>query len=117
MLIGGYVGETNEAYQTQGFFVGMIGWLYIIWEIFKGEASKLNENSGNAACQQAFKTIRLIVTFGWAIYPIGYYLAYLSAGPVDMNTLNIVYNLADLVNKAAFGLAIWVAATSDSETA
>ncbi len=29
--------------------------------------------------------------------------------------LDIVYNLADLVNKAAFGLAIWVAATSDSE--
>ena len=117
MLIGGYVGETNEAYQTQGFVVGMAGWIYIIWEIFKGEASQLNENSGNAACQQAFKTIRAIVTFGWAIYPIGYYLAYLSAGPVDMNTLNIVYNLADLINKAAFGLAIWVAAISDSETA
>jgi bacteriorhodopsin len=119
MLIGGYVGETNEAYQNQGFLVGMAGWIYIIWEIFKGEASKLNENSGNAASQQAFKTIRAIVTFGWAIYPIGYYMAYLGAGAgdVDMNTLNIVYNLADLVNKVAFGLAIWVAATSDSETA
>jgi hypothetical protein len=46
-------------------------------------------------------------------------MAYLGAGAgdVDMNTLNIVYNLADLVNKVAFGLAIWVAATSDSETA
>ena len=119
MLIGGYVGETNEAYQTQGFVVGMIGWIYIIWEIFKGEASQLNENSGNAASQQAFKTIRAIVTFGWAIYPIGYYMAYLGAGAgdVDMDTLNIVYNLADLINKAAFGLAIWVAAVSDSETA
>jgi bacteriorhodopsin len=119
MLIGGYVGETNEAYQYQGFFVGMAGWIYIIYEIFKGEASQLNENSGNAASQQAFKTIRAIVTFGWAIYPIGYYMAYLGAGAgdIDMETLNIVYNLADLVNKVAFGLAIWVAATSDSETA
>mgnify|MGYP000039605260 FL=1 len=118
MLIGGYVGETNEAYQNGGFIVGMAGWIYIIWEIFKGEASQLNENSGNAASQQAFKTIRAIVTFGWAIYPIGYYMAYLGAGAgdVDMNTLNIVYNLADLINKAAFGLAIWVAAVSDSET-
>ena len=101
----------------QGFLLGMAGWIYIIWEIFKGEASQLNENSGNAASQQAFKTIRAIVTFGWAIYPIGYYMAYLGAGEVDMNTLNIVYNLADLVNKAAFGLAIWAAAVSDSETA
>ena len=82
---------------------------------FSRRASKLNENSGNAACQQAFKTIRAIVTFGWAIYPIGYYLAYMGGGTNDNETLNIIYNLADLVNKAAFGLAIWVAATSDSE--
>ena len=115
MLIGGYAGEAGYADVGPAFFVGMAGWIYIIYEIFKGEASQLNENSGNAACQQAFKTIRAIVTFGWAIYPIGYYLAYMSGGTHDNETLNIVYNLADLVNKAAFGLAIWVAATSDSE--
>ena len=39
----------------------------------------------------------------------------MGGGTNDSETLNIVYNLADLVNKAAFGLAIWVAATSDSE--
>jgi bacteriorhodopsin len=115
MLIGGYAGEAGYADVGPAFIVGMAGWIYIIYEIFKGEASKLNENSGNAACQQAFKTIRAIVTFGWAIYPIGYYLAYMGGGTNDNETLNIIYNLADLVNKAAFGLAIWVAATSDSE--
>ena len=93
----------------------MAGWLYIIYEIFQGEASKLNENSGNLASQNAFKTIRLIVTVGWAIYPIGYILGMGEAN--TSGTLDIVYNLADLVNKAAFGLAIWVAATSDSESA
>jgi len=115
MLIGGYAGEAGYADVGPAFFVGMAGWVYIIYEIFKGEASQLNENSGNVACQQAFKTIRAIVTFGWAIYPIGYYLAYMGGGTNDSETLNIIYNLADLVNKAAFGLAIWVAATSDSE--
>ncbi len=114
MLIGGYAGEISEAYRVSGFVVGMAGWLYIIYEIFKGEASKINEKSGNAASQQAFKTIRAIVTFGWSIYPIGYFLGYLGGG-TDEGTVNIIYNLADLVNKAAFGLAIWVAATSDSE--
>ena len=89
--------------------------IYIIHSIFKGEAAKINEQSGNPASQQAFRTIRAIVTFGWAIYPIGYYLAYMGGGTNDSETLNIIYNLADLVNKAAFGLAIWVAATSDSE--
>ena len=53
------------------------------------------------------KTIRLIVTVGWAIYPLGYI-----AGSSDI--LNITYNLADLINKTAFGLAIWAAAVSDS---
>ena len=85
-----------------------------IWEIFKGEASKINEKSGNPASQKAFRTIRAIVTFGWSIYPIGYFLGYLGGG-TDEGTVNIIYNLADLVNKAAFGLAIWVAATTDSE--
>jgi len=41
----------------------------------------------------------------------------MGGGSSDSETLNIVYNLADLVNKVAFGLAIWVAATSDSESA
>lgn len=115
MLIGGYLGEVGYVNATIGFIFGMAGWLYIIFEIFKGEASKVNASSGNIASQKAFKTIRLIVTFGWAIYPIGYFLAYLGGGTNDSETLNIIYNLADLVNKAAFGLAIWVAAISDSE--
>jgi bacteriorhodopsin len=116
MLVGGYLGEAELIPAMLGFFLGMVGWLLIIFEIFAGDASKLNANSGNLASQKAFKTIRNIVTFGWAIYPIGYLLA--MAG-IDFAWLNIdiVYNLADLVNKAAFGLAIWVAATSDSESA
>jgi bacteriorhodopsin len=117
MLLGGYLGETQVLGISEilGFIIGMAGWLYIIYEIFKGEASKLNENSGNVASQNAFKTIRLIVTVGWAFYPFGYLL-----GMGEANTsgaLDIIYNLADLVNKAAFGIAIWVAATSDSESA
>jgi bacteriorhodopsin len=115
MLVGGYAGEAGYASPGPAFVVGMAGWIYIIYEIFKGEASQINASSGNAASQQAFRTIRAIVTFGWAIYPIGYYMAYLGGGTNDSATLNIVYNLADLVNKVAFGLAIWVAATSDNE--
>ena len=38
---------------------------------------------------------------------IGYYLD--GTG----HTTDIVYNFADLVNKAAFGLVIWAAAKSD----
>jgi len=50
---------------------------------------------------------------GWAIYPLGYLLGYL-AGGVDTNTLNIIYNLADFVNKIAFGLVIWSCAMQNT---
>ena len=75
----------------------------------------MSEDSKNAGGQFAFNTLRLIVTFGWAIYPIGYFLGYLSGSETtDFGTVNIIYNIADLVNKTAFGLAIWVGATMDS---
>tara|TARA_B100000676_G_scaffold113863_1_gene113496 strand:+ start:996 stop:1724 length:729 start_codon:yes stop_codon:yes gene_type:complete len=112
MLIGGYLGEVGALGDTLGFIIGMVAWLYIIYEVFFGEASSINANSANAASQRAFSTLRLIVTVGWSIYPVGYVLGYMT-GTVDAAALNLTYNLADLVNKIAFGVAIWVAATSD----
>ena len=116
MLVGGYLGEAGFIGTTPGFIIGMLGWLYIIYEVFVGEASKINASSGNAPSQAAFKALRLIVTVGWAIYPIGYILGYM-AGGVDDASLNVIYNLADFVNKIAFGIAIWLAAVRDSEPA
>ena len=57
----------------------------------------------------------MIVTVGWAIYPLGYLYGYMGSG--DVQALNIIYNLADFVNKIAFGVVIWVAATSDDAKA
>ena len=113
MLIAGFLGEIGSAPAWPAFIVGMAAWLYIIYEVFSGEAGKLNASSGNAAAQSAFSTIRLIVTIGWAIYPLGYILG-VGSNP-DMANANIIYNLADCINKIAFGLAIYVAAVSDSE--
>lgn len=115
MLVGGYLGEVGALNVWVGFIGGMIGWLYIIYEIFAGEASKINAANGTAASKKAFSALRLIVTVGWAIYPIGYVLGYTGAG--DVGTLNLVYNLADFVNKIAFGVVIWAAATSDEHKA
>lgn len=117
MLVGGYVGEAGYVGVWPAFIVGMAGWFYILYEIFLGEASKINANQAPASVQSAFKTMRLIVTFGWAIYPLGYFFGYLSgADPVEsMKALNIVYNLADVLNKIAFGIIIWSVAVSESE--
>ena len=55
-----------------------------------------------------------ILTVGWAIYPIGYVMGQ-NADFGGADGLNILYNLADAVNKTAFGLMVWYAATMDSE--
>jgi len=113
MLVGGYLGEAGYINATLGFIVGMAGWVYILYEVFSGEAGKAAAKSGNKALVTAFGAMRMIVTVGWAIYPLGYVFGYLTGG-VDAESLNVVYNLADFVNKIAFGLVIWAAATSSS---
>ena len=40
MVIGGYLGEAGMISVLLGFIIGMIGWAVIIWEIFRGEASR-----------------------------------------------------------------------------
>ena len=113
MLIFGYLGEAGYIAAIFGFIVGVAAWIYIIYEIFSGEAGKAMKGSGNKALKTAFSAMRMIVTIGWAIYPLGYLFGYL-AGGVDSNTLNVIYNLADFVNKIAFGLVIWSAAMQNT---
>ena len=119
MLAGGYVGEVGYVPVWPAFIVGMIGWAYILYEIFVGEASKINAASAPPSVQSAFNLMRWIVTIGWAIYPIGYFFGYLTGGsPAESAAaLNIVYNLADVLNKIAFGLIIWNVASNESEAA
>ena len=114
MVIGGYLGEAGYINATLGFVIGMAGWIYILYEIFAGEASKISAESAPASVQTAFNTMRWIVTIGWAIYPIGYFMGYMM-GSADANSLNLIYNIADVVNKIGFCLAIWAAASTESE--
>ena len=115
MLVFGFMGETGLFDTTLSCSsLEYAAWGYIIYEVFAGEASKLSESSGNAGGQFAFNTLRIILTIGWFIYPLGYYLGYMGGG-TDTGTVNVIYNIADLVNKTAFGLAIWAGAKMDSQ--
>jgi len=113
MLIFGYLGEAGYISALLGFVVGVAAWIYILFELFSGEAGKAMKSSGNKALKTAFSAMRMIVTIGWAIYPLGYLLGYL-AGGVDANSLNVIYNLADFINKIAFGLVIWSCAMQNT---
>ena len=114
MLIGGYLGEAGFINATVGFVIGMAGWIFILYEIFAGEASKINAAEAPESVKSAYNTMKWIVTIGWAIYPIGYFMGYM-AGGADANSLNMIYNIADVLNKIGFCLAIWAAATAESD--
>ena len=111
MIVGGYLGEAGYINKMLAFTIGMAGWIYILYEIFSGEVGRSAAKSGNKPFVVAFSTLRMIVTVGWAIYPLGYIFGYM-LNSVDLNTLNVIYNLADFINKIAFGLVIWAAAVS-----
>ena len=114
MLIGGLIGELESSLDLVGFIIGMVGWAYVVYLIFAGGAAKASVEGKNAAVQSAFNSMKLIVLVGWAIYPIGYVIGNLVTVTDGIQTMNVIYNFADLINKAAFGLVIWAAAKSDS---
>ena len=93
----------------------MCGWLFILMEIFVGEAGGMAGQCSEAV-KTSFNNMRLIVTLGWSIYPLGYYFGYL-LGSVSDESLNVTYNVADFVNKIAFVLSCWACAKSEKKDA
>ena len=115
MLIFGFMGEAGLMSAMPAFIIGMLAWLYMIYVLYMG-AGKAAVSSTSASVQTAYNSMLLIIVVGWAIYPLGYVFGYLM-GTVDSATLNLIYNLADFVNKILFGLVIWKAAMDDRQTA
>ena len=116
MMIARFLGDAEYINITLGFLLGIVGWLYILGKIYFSRLSEICAKSGNEPVQLAYFWLRLIVTVGWAIYPLVGFIANF-AGGIDEASLNVVYNLFDYVNKIAFGVAILTAATRDSRLA
>merc|ERR1719163_2583748 len=108
-----YLGEALIIDPWIGFIVGICGWFFILFEVFAGEGGKVKGDIKSEAVQTAFGTMRFIVSVGWCIYPAGYFFGYL-LGAVSSAPLNLIYNLADFVNKIWFCLAIWAAARKET---
>ena len=115
MLAFGFFGESGAMDAWIAWIIGMVAWIYIIYEIWMGDAKKA-AGEASEGVQFAFTWMTYILTFGWAIYPAGYVLG-MDADADGQDMLNIVYNIADVVNKTAFGLMVWYAATIDTAAA
>jgi bacteriorhodopsin len=90
-------------------------YFYIVYLIWFGEVAKLAQSAGPVVAK-ATRTLAWFVFVGWAIYPIGYILGtpgglfgiqLVSDPAAAAHYMDIVYNIADAINKIGFGLVIY----------
>ena len=111
MLVTGYLGETvfRESSSALWGAISSLGYLGIIYEVWFGSAKKLSKNSNNPTLQKAFNSLAWFIFAGWAIYPIGYMTidGGLLHEVLPENSMDIIYNIGDAINKIGFGLVIY----------
>ena len=124
MLVTGYIGETID--RSNSVFWGLTSsaaYFYIVYLIWFGEVAQLAQSAG-VQVAKATRVLAWFVLVGWAIYPIGYILGtpggffgmQLVADPAAAShAMDIVYNIADAINKIGFGLVIYTLSRSAEE--
>ena len=121
MLVAGYLGETVFRAQSPLWgFISTIGYAGIFYEVWFGSAKKLATGSNDPALQKAFSALSWFIFAGWAIYPIGYMTIEGSgwlSGVLSAQSMDIIYNIGDAVNKIGFGLVIYTLAVSSKSSA
>nr|MBC7611647.1 bacteriorhodopsin [Pseudopedobacter sp.] len=120
MLIFGFIGETSGLSNNimWGIF-STAGYLYIVYEVFAGDIAKLTKQSNSPALARAMFLLKIFITLGWSIYPIGYMVlpGNLLSGVFETKSIDLFYNLADAINKIGFGLVIYSVAVSETAKA
>ncbi len=114
MLVTGYIGESSGIDNNIMWgILSTVGYLYIVYEVFAGDVAKLAKGANNPALDQAMFLLKIFITLGWSIYPIGYMT--LPGNLLDgMFNLDVVYNIGDAINKIGFGLVVYSVAVSSS---
>lgn len=117
MLIFGFIGETSGIGNNILWGVlSTLGYLYIVYEVFAGDIAKLTKTSNSPALAKAMFLLKIFITLGWSIYPIGYMVlpGNLLSGVFNVSSIDLFYNLADVINKIGFGLVIYSVAISET---
>ncbi len=121
MLVTGYIGETLDR-NNSAIWGGVSGiaYFYIAYLVWFGEVAKLAQAAGKQVAK-ATRVLAWFVLVGWAIYPLGYILGtpggfmgiQLVNDPIAAShAMDIVYNIADAINKIGFGLVIYALSRS-----
>jgi bacteriorhodopsin len=112
-VLARYMGEAGFTHAALSFLIGIVGWLYILGECYFGRMNEIVVQSDDEVLQRGYFWLRLIVTIGWAIYPLCDFIANFGGGS-DNGGRAVAYNLADFINRIAFALAILAVAMKAS---
>ena len=110
MLVTGYMGEMGTDAVLWGTISGL-AYFAIVYEIWLGGAAKLAKEAGGDVLA-AHKILCWFVLVGWIIYPLGYLVGtadgqwYSSFAELGLD-MNVLYNIADAINKIGFGLVVY----------
>ncbi|HEX8427409.1 bacteriorhodopsin [Hymenobacter sp.] len=125
MLVFGYIGEAftdgSMGHSVLWGSLSTLGYLYILYSAWFGEVAQLAAASDSVAVQKGVRALAWFVLVGWAIYPIGYmampggWLGPDGAKLLRPHDLDLLYNIADAINKIGFGLVVYGIARSESE--
>jgi bacteriorhodopsin len=114
MIIFGYFGELFAAQEFKAFeawtmfglsFMAYLMLLYLLVQFF-GEAAQ----DKAAPVKRAFKFMTLFIVIGWMIYPLGFILGLVWDAEAAKVARELVYNIADIVNKVGLGMVVVITA-------
>jgi len=120
MLVTGFIGETSGIENNVMWgIISTVGYLYIVYEVFFGDVAKLAKGANSEALNRAMFLLKIFITLGWSIYPIGYMVlpGNLLSGMFEVSSIDLFYNLADAINKIGFGLVIYSVAVKETAKA
>ncbi|NDC64261.1 MAG: rhodopsin [Planctomycetia bacterium] len=101
MIVTAFIAETSPVNSERWwtfFLVSCVFEALIVGVLYLSLGRAIAE--APAPLARALETMRLFVLVGWAIYPIGFLMARSGHGELR----EIVYNIADVINKVGFGL-------------
>ncbi len=110
MILFGYFGELyadaeDKSFEAWVMFgLGCLAYLMVLFVLLQqfGQAAQ----DKMAPVRRAFTLMSLFIVIGWLIYPLGFLLGMLSDADSMKLGRELIYNIADLINKVGMGLIV-----------
>ena len=104
MVLCRYLGDARLFNPSLGVLLSIAFWLYILGEMYFGAMADAVRTSSRPV-RLGYFWIRLILTIGWAIYPLLHFVDVV-IGAGHTRSIVVLYTIADLVNLIAVSLIV-----------